>query len=140
MGATSIWINAVFYPQIVASCVSRGDSREFFLGPSMVYASGIIITSMTLEGLQNNELITVCEKLDRQPNDRVLVIGCRRGTLAAFAHKNRECDVLGISPSITKLLSGMRGRGRATEVPGGLVPSVVIVAICYGRGGSLLRL
>ena len=68
----------------------------------MVYTSGIIKDldrAETLEELQDNKLVVVCEKLDLQPNDRLLDIGCGWGTLVAFAHKNYKCDVLGITLS-----------------------------------------
>lgn len=44
----------------------------------MVYTSGIIQDLdhvETFEGLQDNKLIVVCEKLDLQSNDRLLDIG-----------------------------------------------------------------
>jgi len=68
----------------------------------MVYTTGIIKDldrAETLEELQDNKLTVVCEKLDPQPNDRLLDIGCGWGTLAAFAHKNYQCGVLGITLS-----------------------------------------
>jgi cyclopropane fatty-acyl-phospholipid synthase-like methyltransferase len=66
----------------------------------MVYTSGIVLDieqEETLEQLQDNKLTVVCEKLDLQPNDRLLDIGCGWGTLAAFAHKNYDCEVTGIT-------------------------------------------
>lgn len=66
----------------------------------MIYTSGVIsdITrEETLEELQDNKLAIVCEKLDLQPSDRLLDIGCGWGTLAAFAAKNYDCDVTGIT-------------------------------------------
>ncbi|KII85568.1 hypothetical protein PLICRDRAFT_116276 [Plicaturopsis crispa FD-325 SS-3] len=79
----------------------RGDDfYEWFLGPRMIYTSGVIsdITrEETLEELQDNKLAIVCEKLDLQPSDRLLDIGCGWGTLAAFAAKNYDCDVTGIT-------------------------------------------
>ena len=68
----------------------------------MVYTTGIIgdlNRAETLEELQENKLTVVCEKLDLKPTDRLLDIGCGWGTLAAFAHKNYKCDVLGITLS-----------------------------------------
>lgn len=66
----------------------------------MVYTSGIA-TSLTepqsLEQLQDNKLTIVCEKLDLQPDDHLLDIGCGWGTLAAFAHKNYGCKVTGVT-------------------------------------------
>jgi cyclopropane fatty-acyl-phospholipid synthase-like methyltransferase len=85
------------------------DFYKFFLGPSMVYTSGIITDldrAETLEELQDNKLAVVCEKLDLQPSDRLLDIGCGWGTLAAFAHKNYKCTVLGITLSHNQTVFG----------------------------------
>lgn len=49
-----------------------------FLGPRMIYTSGIISDANkdeTLEQLQDNKLTVVCEKLDLQPTDTLLDIG-----------------------------------------------------------------
>jgi len=79
----------------------RGDDfYEWFLGPRMVYTSGIMTSltePQTLEQLQDNKLTVVCEKLDLQPTDHLLDIGCGWGTLASFAHKNYGCEVTGIT-------------------------------------------
>ncbi|KIK76977.1 hypothetical protein PAXRUDRAFT_835153 [Paxillus rubicundulus Ve08.2h10] len=79
----------------------RGDDfYEWFLGPRMIYTSGVITTleqAQTLEQLQDNKLALVCSKLNLQPNDRLLDVGCGWGTLAAFAAKNYGCDVTGIT-------------------------------------------
>lgn len=64
----------------------------------MIYTSGVvkdITRAETLEELQDNKLKLVCEKLDLQPTDKLLDIGCGWGTLAAFAGKNYDCDVTG---------------------------------------------
>lgn len=66
----------------------------------MVYTSGVVLDieeEESLEQLQDNKLTIVCEKLDLQPDDRLLDIGCGWGTLAAFAHKNYGCEVTGIT-------------------------------------------
>ncbi|TDL20242.1 cyclopropane fatty acid synthase domain-containing protein [Rickenella mellea] len=79
----------------------RGDDfYEWFLGPRMVYTSGVVLDNSrteTLEELQDNKLALVCSKLDLQPTDRLLDVGCGWGTLAAFASKNYGCDVTGIT-------------------------------------------
>lgn len=75
----------------------------------MVYTSGIIKhpdRAETLEELQHNKLIVVCEKLDLKPNDLLLDIGCGWGTLAAFAHKYYGCDVVGITLSRNQTIFG----------------------------------
>ena len=76
------------------------DFHEWFLGPQMVYTSGIISDihrEETLEELQDNKLNLVCSKLALKPGDRVLDIGCGWGTLAAFAAKNYGADVTGVT-------------------------------------------
>lgn len=79
----------------------RGDDfYSWFLGPRMIYTSGVISDinkQETLEELQDNKLALVCEKLDLQPEDRLLDIGCGWGTLAAYAGKNYGCDVTGVT-------------------------------------------
>ncbi|KAI0731023.1 sphingolipid C9-methyltransferase [Earliella scabrosa] len=79
----------------------RGDDfYGWFLGPRMIYTSGIvrdITIEESLEQLQDNKLTIVCEKLNLKPEDRVLDIGCGWGTLCAFAHKNYGCDITGLT-------------------------------------------
>ncbi|KAI5455178.1 hypothetical protein NCC49_002447 [Naganishia albida] len=79
----------------------RGDDfYEWFLGPRMIYTSGVISDinkEESLEQLQDNKLALVCEKLALEPTDRLLDIGCGWGTLAAFAGKNYGCDVTGVT-------------------------------------------
>jgi len=62
----------------------RGDDfYGWFLGPRMIYTSGIIsdITKEeTLEELQDNKLTIVCEKIELQDGERLLDIGCGWGT------------------------------------------------------------
>jgi cyclopropane fatty-acyl-phospholipid synthase-like methyltransferase len=79
----------------------RGDDfYAAFLGPRMIYTSGIIndITKKeTLEELQDNKLALVCHKLELKPTDTLLDIGCGWGTLSAYAAKNFGCQVEGIT-------------------------------------------
>jgi hypothetical protein len=66
----------------------------------MVYTSGVIRDTEreeTLEELQDNKLTLVCEKLDLQPTDKLLDIGCGWGTLVAFAAKNYGCTATGVT-------------------------------------------
>ncbi|KDN46959.1 S-adenosyl-L-methionine-dependent methyltransferase [Tilletiaria anomala UBC 951] len=76
------------------------DFYSWFLGPQMIYTSGVISDANkreSLEELQDNKLALVCSKLALQPTDRVLDIGCGWGTLTAFAAKNFGCDVTGVT-------------------------------------------
>ncbi|CAO1622259.1 unnamed protein product [Sympodiomycopsis kandeliae] len=76
------------------------DFYEWFLGPQMIYTSGMIsdpTKKETLEELQDNKLSVVCSKLNLQPSDKLLDIGCGWGTLTAFAAKNFGCDATGVT-------------------------------------------
>ncbi|EJD02955.1 sphingolipid C9-methyltransferase [Fomitiporia mediterranea MF3/22] len=81
----------------------RGDDfYSWFLGPRMIYTSGVILDPTreeTLEELQDNKLALVCNKLDLKPEDRLLDIGCGWGTLVTFAAKNFGCDTTGVTLS-----------------------------------------
>lgn len=66
----------------------------------MIYTSGIILDPSreeTLEELQDNKLRIVCEKLNLQPGDTLLDIGCGWGTLVAFAAKNYGVNATGVT-------------------------------------------
>lgn len=76
------------------------DMLNRFLGPRMVYTSGIVLdlnSAESLEQLQDNKLGVVCEKLGLQPDDHLLDVGCGWGTLVAFAAKNYGCKATGIT-------------------------------------------
>lgn len=76
------------------------DFYGWFLGPRMIYTSGVITNpdiEESLETLQDNKLAVVCNKLNLQPEDRLLDIGCGWGTLVAYAAKNYECDATGVT-------------------------------------------
>nr|GAT59700.1 sphingolipid C9-methyltransferase [Mycena chlorophos] len=79
----------------------RGDDfYEWFLGPRMIYTSGVVLSPDTfesLETLQDNKLSIVCNKLDLKPTDRLLDVGCGWGTLVAYAAKNFGCDATGVT-------------------------------------------
>lgn len=81
--------------------VRRGnDFYNWFLGPRMIYTSGVVTDENkeeSLEELQDNKLALVCHKLDLQPEDRLLDIGCGWGTLTTYAAKNFGCDVTGVT-------------------------------------------
>jgi cyclopropane fatty-acyl-phospholipid synthase-like methyltransferase len=79
----------------------RGDDfYAWFLGPRMVYTSGIIsdvTKEESLEQLQDNKLAIVCEKIALKPGETLLDIGCGWGTLAKFASINYGAKVTGIT-------------------------------------------
>lgn len=79
----------------------RGDDfYSFFLGPRMIYTSGIISDingTETLEQMQDNKLRIVCEKIDLKKGDRHLDLGCGWGTLARFSSTQYGAHVTGIT-------------------------------------------
>lgn len=79
----------------------RGDDfYEWFLGPRMIYTSGIIHNinvEEPLEQLQDNKLKVVCEKLVVKKGDNVLDLGCGWGTFASFASSQYGAQVTGVT-------------------------------------------
>ncbi|CAH6719144.1 sphingolipid C9-methyltransferase [[Candida] jaroonii] len=79
----------------------RGDDfYTWFLGPRMIYTSGVIgdITKEeTLEQLQDNKLKIVAEKIDLQKGDHVLDLGCGWGTWATYSSSQYGAKVTGIT-------------------------------------------
>ncbi|EEH04389.1 sphingolipid C9-methyltransferase [Histoplasma capsulatum G186AR] len=79
----------------------RGDDfYGWFLGPRMIYTSGIISDinrEETLEELQDNKLAVVCEKIQVKRGDRMLDLGCGWGTLAKYASVHYGAHVTGIT-------------------------------------------
>lgn len=76
------------------------DFYSWFLGPRMIYTSGVVTDETrkeTLEELQDNKLALVCHKLELQPEDTLLDIGCGWGALTTYAGKNFGCDVTGVT-------------------------------------------
>ncbi|KAJ3123321.1 hypothetical protein HK098_002012 [Nowakowskiella sp. JEL0407] len=78
----------------------RGDDfYAAFLGPRMIYTSGIITEKNaveSLETLQDNKLALVMEKINLKPGDRLLDLGCGWGTLAAYA-AGKGANVTGVT-------------------------------------------
>ncbi|KAK4167694.1 putative fatty acid methyltransferase [Cladorrhinum sp. PSN259] len=79
----------------------RGDDfYAWFLGPRMIYTSGVISDinkEETLEELQDNKLAIVCEKIGLKQGESLLDIGCGWGTLARFASVNYGAKTTGIT-------------------------------------------
>jgi sphingolipid C9-methyltransferase len=94
-------LKAVQDEEQVRDHYDRGDDfYGWFLGPRMIYTSGVIsdITKEeSLEQIQDNKLAVVCEKINLQKGERLLDIGCGWGTLARFASENYDAQVTGIT-------------------------------------------
>ncbi|KAK4696612.1 sphingolipid C9-methyltransferase, partial [Lecanoromycetidae sp. Uapishka_2] len=79
----------------------RGDDfYGWFLGPRMIYTSGIISDinkEESLEQLQDNKLGIVCEKIGLKRGETLLDIGCGWGTLAKYASINYGAQATGVT-------------------------------------------
>ncbi|KFY10412.1 hypothetical protein V492_05040 [Pseudogymnoascus sp. VKM F-4246] len=76
------------------------DHYAWFLGPRMIYTSGIISDTTreeTLEEMQDNKMAIVCEKIGLKEGETMLDIGCGWGTLARFASVNYGAKVTGVT-------------------------------------------
>ncbi|KAI9013926.1 S-adenosyl-L-methionine-dependent methyltransferase [Phycomyces nitens] len=76
------------------------DFYEGFLGPLMVYTSGIISDPTkreSLEQMQENKMHLICNKIQLKEGEKHLDIGCGWGTLTAFASKNYNSQSTGVT-------------------------------------------
>jgi len=107
----------------------RGDDfYASFLGPSMIYTSGIMHDTEkfeSLEELQQHKLDLVTKKINLQPNEKMLDIGCGWGTLSVHAAK-QGASVTGITLGKNQTKWGMR---KAEEA--GVADKVKILCMDY---------
>jgi len=72
---------------------------EAMLDRNMAYSCGYWRTAGDLETAQRDKLQLVCEKLQLQPGERLLDVGCGWGALARFASDHYGVEVVGITVS-----------------------------------------
>jgi cyclopropane-fatty-acyl-phospholipid synthase len=76
------------------------DLYNLFLDPKKQYSCGYFKNENdTLETAQNNKIQHIIKKLNIQPNQKVLDIGCGWGSLAIDIAKTKNCEVTGITLS-----------------------------------------
>lgn len=79
----------------------RGDDfYTWFLGPRMIYTSGVIgdITrEESLEEMQDNKLRIVADKIQLKEGEEVLDLGCGWGTWATYASSQYGAGVTGVT-------------------------------------------
>lgn len=70
------------------------DFFETFLDPTMMYSSGVFPhKEASMEEASTYKLDLICQKLDLQPNDKVIEIGTGWGGFAIHAAKHYGCHV-----------------------------------------------
>jgi|UniRef100_UPI0040485E97 cyclopropane-fatty-acyl-phospholipid synthase len=72
---------------------------QHFMGPYNQYSCCFFNKATTLAEAEIEKLEMICNKLDLQPGDKVLDIGCGWGGFARYAAETRGCHVTGISIS-----------------------------------------
>lgn len=73
---------------------------EWLLGPSMAYTCAVYPRDdATLEEAQEEKVDLVCRKLDLQPGQRLLDVGCGWGTMVFHAAANYGVKVVGVTLS-----------------------------------------
>ncbi|MCW9708426.1 cyclopropane fatty acyl phospholipid synthase [Fodinibius salsisoli] len=76
------------------------DLFKAMLDKRMVYTCGYWLEgAQTLEEAQEKKLDMVCRRLELEPGDRVLDIGCGWGSFAQYAAQEYEAEVVGITIS-----------------------------------------
>lgn len=75
------------------------DLFEKMLDPQMIYSCAYWEKTSDLNTAQEHKLKMICEKLELNPGEKLLEIGCGWGGLAAYAAKNYGVNVLGITIS-----------------------------------------
>ena len=76
------------------------DLYNLFLDPKKQYSCGYFRNEDdTLENAQNNKIQHIIKKLNIQPNQKVLDIGCGWGSLAIDIARATNCEVVGITLS-----------------------------------------
>jgi cyclopropane-fatty-acyl-phospholipid synthase len=73
---------------------------EYVLGPSMTYTCAVFPREdATLEEAQENKYDLICRKLDLQPGQRLLDVGCGWGGMVRHAAKHYGVKALGVTLS-----------------------------------------
>jgi cyclopropane-fatty-acyl-phospholipid synthase len=73
---------------------------QWLLGPSMAYTCAVYPRpGASLEEAQEEKVDLVCRKLDLQPGQRLLDVGCGWGTMVVHAARNYGVRVLGVTLS-----------------------------------------
>ncbi|MEZ4226771.1 MAG: cyclopropane-fatty-acyl-phospholipid synthase family protein [Polyangiaceae bacterium] len=96
--------------RIVREHYDRGDDFfEWFLGERMVYTCAFFENAnQSLELAQDNKMNLVCQKLQLDPGQKLLDIGCGWGTLTRHAARYYGVDATGVTISENQTAFGNR--------------------------------
>lgn len=75
------------------------DLYEYMLGPTMAYTCAYWNNANSLDEAQINKFDLICRKIDLQPGERVLELGCGWGTLAKYAAEKYGVHVVAVNIS-----------------------------------------
>ena len=95
---------------------------EWVLGPSMAYTCAVYPDDgASLEDAQEEKVDLVCRKLDLQPGQRLLDVGCGWGTMVIHAAQNYGVHALGVTLSQQQAEWGQKriaelGLGQVAEI------------------------
>jgi cyclopropane fatty-acyl-phospholipid synthase-like methyltransferase len=91
--------NKVWDHYDVAKTYNMGnDFYNAFLGESMVYTSGLFnAPEDSLETAQENKMTLVAKKIDLQPGEKHLDIGCGWGTFVCHCARENKTDSFGVT-------------------------------------------
>ena len=93
------------------------DLYKAMLDKRMVYTCGYWQQAGTLDEAQEAKLDLVCKKIDLQPGQRVLDIGCGWGSFASYAAEEYGAEVVGITVSREQVQLGReRCKGLPVEI------------------------
>lgn len=82
---------------------------EWILGPSMAYTCAVYPgANASLEEAQEEKVDLVCRKLDLQPGQRLLDVGCGWGTMVRHAAEHYGVSVLGVTLSAEQAAWGQK--------------------------------
>lgn len=93
------------------------DVFDSMLDPSMNYSCAYWAAADNLDQAQQHKMDLICRKLELQPGERLLEIGCGWGGLAEYAARHYGVEVLGITISHEQLaLARQRCAGLPVEI------------------------
>ena len=84
------------------------DLYEEMLDERMIYSCGYWKQAENLEKAQRDKLDLICRKLELEPGQRLLDIGCGWGGLVEYASKNYGVEAVGITVSEEQVKYGNR--------------------------------